>query len=106
MRRRLFTALSGLSLVLCLAVFACRVRPAAVHFWSPSGYCEIAVRDGRMWYDNEPQREMDREAVRRAINKSHKLAEESQFQYNQIPTNRPPTPDEAQNITDLLGGAD
>jgi hypothetical protein len=105
MRRRSFNVAAVVSLAFCLTTIICYIRPVAVRFWTAQGYCEIAVRDGRVWYDNEPQREMDREGVRRAINKSHKLAEESQSQYTRVPTNRPQTPDEAQRIGDLITGA-
>jgi hypothetical protein len=66
-RRKSFITASTLSLVLCAATAVLWVRsyrrPLSIWFWTTHGLWEVAVRDGRIWLDNEPQRMLDKASV-------------------------------------------
>lgn len=89
MRRWAFHFAAAVSLLLLLAMVACRVHPLAFRFWSPQGYCEIAVRDSRIWYDDEPQRQLERDGVRRALAKSSQLIERAHAERARLEATRP-----------------
>ena len=55
----------------------------------PQGYCEIAVREGRIWYDNEPQRQLDQEGARHALAKAYRLTDRAQAGRARLDATRP-----------------
>ncbi|MDB5292911.1 MAG: hypothetical protein JWL69_4152 [Phycisphaerales bacterium] len=63
MLRRLFTLLSALSLVLCVATLVLWVRSYrhmdGFSFWTSQGLQELRTRNGSLFLDNEPQRQLD-----------------------------------------------
>ena len=69
MIRRAFTIASGLSLVLFAATLVLWVRSYrqkdSLTFQRDNGLWEVASYDGRLWLDNEPQRELEEAPLKR-----------------------------------------
>ncbi|HZL36089.1 MAG TPA: hypothetical protein VFC78_12305 [Tepidisphaeraceae bacterium] len=64
MLRRLFSLMSAVSFMLlieCAVLWTYSYRTASAYpFWTGTGYWRIASDKGRLWIDNEPQRDLDR----------------------------------------------
>jgi hypothetical protein len=78
---RLFTFVSALSLLLCVATCALWMRSysakPAVTFWTSKGLSEVVCERGRAWIDNDPQREHERELPGRVQDKALQVYEET-----------------------------